>query len=138
MSSSRTAGGKSCRPSMSFKSELAGASGGTSSSSSKAERLGPKLLARLAVGLTADFGKGFVIFILCAAKDASMVRFSVLHGSEQLFATRYKLVLPTEEELRQELIREQLLLEEKRSDAASASATKTKPKAKRTTKRSPH
>lgn len=50
--------------------------------------------------------------ILCADKDASIVRYSVLHGSEQLFATRYKLVLPTEEELRQELIREQRLLEE--------------------------
>ena len=51
--------------------------------------------------------------ILCAAKDASVARYSVLHGSEQLFATRYKLVLPTEEELRRELIREQRALEER-------------------------
>ena len=51
--------------------------------------------------------------ILCAAKDASMVRYSVLHGNEKLFATRYKLVLPTEEQLRVELIREQRLLEER-------------------------
>lgn len=50
---------------------------------------------------------------LCAAKDASMVRYSVLHGNEKLFATRYKLVLPTEEQLRVELIREQRLLEER-------------------------
>jgi hypothetical protein len=28
----------------------------------------------------------------------------VLHGSEQSFASKYKLVLPTEEELRKELI----------------------------------
>ena len=49
--------------------------------------------------------------ILCAAKDASIVRYSVLHGNEKLFATRYKLVLPTEEQLRLELIREQRLLE---------------------------
>jgi predicted nuclease of restriction endonuclease-like (RecB) superfamily len=49
--------------------------------------------------------------ILCAAKDASMVRYSVLHGNEKLFATRYKLVLPSEEQLRLELIREQRLLE---------------------------
>jgi len=35
----------------------------------------------------------------------------VLHGNEQLFASKYKLVLPTEEELRVELEREQLLLE---------------------------
>lgn len=52
--------------------------------------------------------------ILCAAKDASVVRYSVLHGSEKLFATRYKLVLPTEDELRLELIREQRLLAETR------------------------
>ena len=51
--------------------------------------------------------------ILCAAKDASIVRYSVLHGNEKLFATRYQLVLPTEEELRRELIREQRLLEER-------------------------
>ena len=51
--------------------------------------------------------------ILCAAKDASIVRYSVLHGNEKLFATRYKLVLPTEEELRRELIREQRVLEER-------------------------
>ncbi len=46
--------------------------------------------------------------ILCAAKDASIVLYSVLHGNEKLFATRYKLVLPSEG---QELIREQRLLE---------------------------
>jgi hypothetical protein len=50
--------------------------------------------------------------ILCAARDASIVHYSVLHGSEKLFATRYKLVLPSEEQLRTELIREQRLLEE--------------------------
>ena len=51
--------------------------------------------------------------ILCAAKDASIVKYSVLHGNEQLFATRYKLVLPTEDELRLELIREQRVLDER-------------------------
>ena len=30
----------------------------------------------------------------------------MLHGSEQLFASRYKLILPSEEELRSELARE--------------------------------
>ncbi len=51
--------------------------------------------------------------ILCAAKDASIARYSVLHGNEKLFASRYKLVLPSEEQLRRELIREQRLLEER-------------------------
>lgn len=44
--------------------------------------------------------------LLCEAKDHSVVRYSVLHESEQLFASRYKLVLPTEEELRAEIERE--------------------------------
>jgi hypothetical protein len=34
------------------------------------------------------------------------VRYSVLHENEKLFASRYKLVLPSEDELRAELDRE--------------------------------
>jgi predicted nuclease of restriction endonuclease-like (RecB) superfamily len=48
--------------------------------------------------------------ILCARKDASVVRYSVLHENEQMFASRYKLVLPSEEELRKELERERTQL----------------------------
>jgi predicted nuclease of restriction endonuclease-like (RecB) superfamily len=44
--------------------------------------------------------------ILCTQKDASVVRYSVLHENQQIFASRYKLVLPSEEELRAELDRE--------------------------------
>ena len=44
--------------------------------------------------------------ILCTDKDASVVRYSVLHENEQMFASRYKLVLPSEDELRAELERE--------------------------------
>ena len=44
--------------------------------------------------------------ILCADKDASVVRYSVLNENEQLFASKYRLVLPSEEELRSELDRE--------------------------------
>ncbi|MBE3037339.1 MAG: DUF1016 family protein [Chloroflexi bacterium] len=54
--------------------------------------------------------------ILCAQKDKSIVRYSVLHGHEQLFATKYKLVLPSEEELRAELVREQRVLPEQTLD----------------------
>ena len=49
--------------------------------------------------------------ILCATKDASVVRYSVLHENEQLFASKYRLVLPTDEELRAELERDRALLE---------------------------
>ena len=41
--------------------------------------------------------------ILCAGKDTSVVRYSVLHENEQLFASKYKLVPPSEDELRAEL-----------------------------------
>lgn len=45
--------------------------------------------------------------ILCAGKDSSVVKYSVLHENEQLFASKYRLVLPSEEELRAELERDQ-------------------------------
>jgi len=54
--------------------------------------------------------------ILCARKDKSVVRYSVLHGNEQLFASKYKLVLPTEEELRAELVREQIFIANHQGD----------------------
>jgi predicted nuclease of restriction endonuclease-like (RecB) superfamily len=44
--------------------------------------------------------------LLCGSKDKSVVRYSVLNGSEQLFASKYRLVLPSEEELRLELQRD--------------------------------
>ena len=46
--------------------------------------------------------------ILCAQKDASVVRFSVLKKHKRLFATKYRLVLPSESELRAELEREMI------------------------------
>ncbi|MCK7555039.1 DUF1016 domain-containing protein [Chitinophaga sedimenti] len=43
--------------------------------------------------------------ILCADKDMTMVKYSVLDESRQLFASKYSLILPSEEELRRELER---------------------------------
>ena len=37
--------------------------------------------------------------ILCADKDATMVKYSVLQDNRQLFASKYQTVLPTEEEM---------------------------------------
>lgn len=51
--------------------------------------------------------------ILCAHKDHTVVRYSVRHGNEQLPASKYRLVLPSEAELRAELIREQQRLAER-------------------------
>ncbi len=41
--------------------------------------------------------------VLCADTDEDIARYSVLHGNEQLFASKYKLYLPTEEELRKKI-----------------------------------
>ena len=49
--------------------------------------------------------------ILCASKDETIVRFSVLKDSEQLFASKYRLILPSEEELIAEIEREKRLIE---------------------------
>lgn len=58
--------------------------------------------------------------ILCAKKNETIVRYSVLHESRQIFASKYMLYLPTEEQLRLELERERRLieaaLEEKEND----------------------
>ena len=55
--------------------------------------------------------------ILCSDKEDTVVRYSVLKDSEQLFASKYRLVLPTEEELKTELEREiQLIEEQQRSN----------------------
>ena len=52
--------------------------------------------------------------ILCEEKDRAEVRYSVLNDNQKLFATKYKLYIPTEEELIQEItqIRSQMNLEE--------------------------
>lgn len=41
--------------------------------------------------------------VLCSDTDEDIARYSVLSGNEQLFASKYKLYLPTEEELRAEI-----------------------------------
>lgn len=48
--------------------------------------------------------------ILCTDKDQTVVKYSVLNDSRQLFASKYQLYLPTEEELRKELERERALV----------------------------
>lgn len=41
--------------------------------------------------------------MLCADTDEDIARYSVLHGNEQLFATKYSTYLPTKEQLRREI-----------------------------------
>ena len=41
--------------------------------------------------------------VLCSDTDDDIARYSVMHGNEQLFASKYKLYLPTKEELKAEI-----------------------------------
>ena len=49
--------------------------------------------------------------ILCSEKNEAVVKYSVLNDSQQLFASKYLLYLPSEAELKAELERERLLAE---------------------------
>ena len=46
--------------------------------------------------------------ILCADKDETVVKYSVLNGNDQLFASKYRTYLPTEQELIDEIKKEQI------------------------------
>ncbi len=54
--------------------------------------------------------------ILCSEKNESMVKYSVLNENQQLFASKYKLYIPTEEELKKELERERFNIEQRLSN----------------------
>jgi predicted nuclease of restriction endonuclease-like (RecB) superfamily len=41
--------------------------------------------------------------VLCSETDSDIARYSILKGNEHLFATKYKLYLPTDDELRAEI-----------------------------------
>ncbi len=48
--------------------------------------------------------------IFCTDKDQTIVKYSVLKDSEKLFASKYRLVLPTEADLKAEIERERRLI----------------------------
>lgn len=48
--------------------------------------------------------------ILCAEKDETIVKYSVLKENKKLFASKYKLYLPSEKELKDEIEREKHIL----------------------------
>ena len=49
--------------------------------------------------------------ILCDSKDETIVKYSVIKENQQLFASKYQRILPTEEELIAEIEREKRLIE---------------------------
>jgi hypothetical protein len=52
--------------------------------------------------------------ILCADKDETVVKYSALADNNNLFASRYKIILPTVEELKRELERERVNIDQQR------------------------
>lgn len=58
--------------------------------------------------------------VLCSDTDEDIAKYSVMHGNEQLFASKYKLYLPSEEELRAEIEAQKQIfimqLEDKKED----------------------
>ena len=62
--------------------------------------------------------------ILCAETDEVIAKYSILKGNEQIFASKYRLVLPTEEELKAEIEREQQLILEARAKLVEHSKQK--------------
>ena len=49
--------------------------------------------------------------VLCADKSDSVVKYTLPEGNNQIYASKYKLYMPTEEELKRELAKEQEVLE---------------------------
>lgn len=54
--------------------------------------------------------------ILCSEKNEAIARYSVLRESRNLFASKYKLYLPSEKDLKRELERERRVIEEQREE----------------------
>ena len=54
--------------------------------------------------------------ILCSQRNETVVKYSVLNDSEQLFASKYLMELPSEEELQQALERERKLIQQQLLD----------------------
>lgn len=49
--------------------------------------------------------------VLCTETDEDIAKYSILKGNERLFATKYKLYLPSEEELKNEIENQKLMFE---------------------------
>ncbi len=49
--------------------------------------------------------------VLCADKSEAVVKYTLPEGNKHIFASRYKLYLPTEEELKAEIQRERAMLQ---------------------------
>ena len=55
--------------------------------------------------------------VLCAEKNETMAKYSVLSDKDNLFASKYMTFLPTEEELKKELEQNRILFERKMEES---------------------
>jgi len=55
--------------------------------------------------------------ILCSDKNESMVRYTLLENNQKVFASKYKLYLPTEKQLKDEIAKERAQIEMERKFA---------------------
>ena len=58
--------------------------------------------------------------VLCSKRNEAIVKYSILHDSKQLFASKYLLYLPSEDDLKKEIERERKLLDAKGADHAES------------------
>ena len=70
----------------------------------------------MSVRMFDDFKRGpddnpTIGIILCSDRDETVVHCSVVKDNEQLFASKYRTLLPTEEELAAEIERERILID---------------------------
>lgn len=54
--------------------------------------------------------------VLCSEKNETMVKYSILNENDHLFASKYKLYIPSEEELKREIERERFNIEQRLED----------------------
>ena len=54
--------------------------------------------------------------VLCSEKNETMVKYSILNENDHLYASKYKLYMPTEEELKKEIERERFNIEQSLED----------------------
>lgn len=54
--------------------------------------------------------------VLCSEKNETMVKYSILNENDYLFASKYKLYIPSEEELKKEIERERFNIEQRLED----------------------
>ena len=59
--------------------------------------------------------------VLCTETDEDIARYSILNGNEQIFASKYKLYLPTDEQLREEIETQKMLFQLQKKEPPQSS-----------------